>query len=101
MVYCTFFYDITCYSQFEYGFVINIFILGLLVFLPFLDKSSERLLRNKHLIFQIFVGMFLFDMLTLGILAWYEVTSVNLFIARLCTFFYFGFFLFMPWYSKC
>ena len=83
------------------GLLLTLLSLVCWFFLPFLDKSSERLLRNKHLIFQIFVGMFLLDVLTLGILAWYEVTSVNLFIARLATFFYFGFFLLMPWYSKC
>jgi len=74
--------------------------LVMIMFLPLLDKSKQRILKLKSKINRYLVYMFGLDFLLLGGLGWYEVNDGRIIIARMATLFYFAFFLLMPWYSK-
>jgi ubiquinol-cytochrome c reductase cytochrome b subunit len=83
-----------------YGILITFSALVVWFFLPFLDKSSHRLLQHKTKIFRCMVYIFGMNYLLLSILGWCEVNAYVLWASRLATIMYFSFFILMPWYSR-
>ena len=59
-----------------------------------------RSIRYKGWMSKTAVGMFVLSFIGLGYLGMHEPTSVKTMFARLFTAIYFGFFVFMPVYSK-
>lgn len=82
------------------GLLMTIFALSLWLFLPWLDKSSKRHLFEKSRLFKVMLGLFCLNYFILGCLAWCELNDITLALGRIAMFFYFVFFLAMPWYSR-
>jgi ubiquinol-cytochrome c reductase cytochrome b subunit len=72
----------------------------ILLFLPWLDKSPVRSMRYKGQLSRIALAVFVASFLLLGYLGTIAVTPVSQFLARVCTFIYFAYFLLMPFYTR-
>ncbi|MDH3646357.1 MAG: cytochrome b N-terminal domain-containing protein [Gammaproteobacteria bacterium] len=72
----------------------------MLFLLPWLDRSPVRSIRYKGLIFKIALTIFAISFVMLGYLGLQPATPTFVMFARVCTFLYFGFFIFMPFYSR-
>jgi len=75
----------------------SIFILFLL---PWLDRSPVLSIRYKGWMYKTALGLFVVSFISLGYLGLHEPTPGKLFLARIFTVLYFGFFILMPIYSK-
>lgn len=79
---------------------------GVLVFLPWLDRAPVRSIRHRGPVFKVMLSLFVASFLTLGFLGakppeyvlWGAIPGAP--IARAATFFYYFYFLAMPWWSK-
>lgn len=69
------------------------------LFLPWLDRSSVRVMRDKGRYAQIAFCGWVISVLLLGFLGLVDITSLRLIVARLCIVIYFAYFLFMPFYT--
>ena len=73
----------------------------ILLFLPWLDKSSVKSMRYKGNFSKCALLAFVLSFFILGYLGTVSVTPMKQYLARLCTAIYFAYFLFMPLYSRC
>lgn len=82
------------------GVIMMLLALGILFFLPWLDKSSVRTMRDKGIYSKIALACFLLSFVGLGFTSMQELTLVNLLIARFCLVVYFASIFLMPVYTK-
>ncbi|GGI83134.1 cytochrome b [Legionella impletisoli] len=69
-------------------------------FVPWLDKSPVRSMRYKGYYSRGMLAAFVVSFIILAYLGTEVVTPVKLWLARICTFLYFAYFLLMPLYSR-
>ena len=74
--------------------------LFILLFMPWLDKSPVRSMRYKGRYSKYALMLFVISFLVLGYLGTINVTPLTQILARVFTFIYFAYFLFMPLYSR-
>lgn len=82
------------------GVIAMVSSISILLFLPWLDKSPVRALRYKGNYSKWTFAAFIVSFLVLGYLGTVQVTPFKQYLARICTFFYFTYFLLMPWYTR-
>ncbi|MBS1198505.1 MAG: cytochrome b subunit of the bc complex [Proteobacteria bacterium] len=68
--------------------------------LPWLDHSPVRSVRYRGPITKILLGLLVFVFVLLGIVGAMPNSPMLDLLARICTFYYFAFFLSMPWWSR-
>ena len=68
--------------------------------LPWIDQSPSRSIRYRPLWHKVFYGVFVVVFLVLGYYGVQPPSPVAERLSQLCTLIYFGFFLFMPWWSR-
>jgi ubiquinol-cytochrome c reductase cytochrome b subunit len=71
----------------------------ILFFLPWLDNSPVKSIRYRPTWHKVLYGMFVVFFFVLGYLGIQPPSATGTLIAQIGTFFYFGFFLLMPWWS--
>lgn len=69
---------------------------GLLLVVPWLDRSPVRSIRYRSSYYKIFLGIFVIAFFMLAYLGTVQPTPVKTLLARICTAYYFFFFLTMP-----
>ena len=69
-------------------------------FLPWLDRSQVKSIRYKGNMFKGALALFIVSFVVLGYLGMIEPNPIRVFVARVCSVIYFGFFILMPIYSK-
>ena len=74
--------------------------LVILFFLPWLDKSKVLSIRYKSPIFKVALALFVISFFILGYLGMKSPTEGRTLVARVCTIYYFAFFVLMPWWSQ-
>ncbi len=74
--------------------------LVVLFFLPWLDRSPVLSIRYKSPIFKVALMLFVVCFFILGYLGMKAPNEMRTLVARICTIYYFGFFLLMPWWSQ-
>lgn len=74
--------------------------LVVLFFLPWLDKSPVLSIRYKSPIFKVALALFVISFFILGYLGMKAPNEMRTLVARICTIYYFAFFIFMPWWSQ-
>lgn len=74
--------------------------LGLLWFLPWLDKSPVRSMRYKGIWSRFFLALLVISFLMLGYLGTISITPMRLYLARMALIGYFAYFILMPFYSR-
>lgn len=79
------------------GLVLSLFFLFLL---PWLDKSPVRSMRYKGRYSRLFLLLFVISFLSLGVLAFCDLTYRTLLITRIAVGIYFAYFVCMPWYTS-
>ncbi|MCE3043612.1 cytochrome b N-terminal domain-containing protein [Legionella sp. 16cNR16C] len=72
----------------------------LLFFMPWLDRSPVRSMRYKGYLSRWALLIFLISFVTLGYLGTVVVTPVRQYLAQICTFIYFAYFILMPFYTR-
>lgn len=72
----------------------------ILLILPWLDKSPVKSMRYKGRLSRIALGLFVGSFIILGVLGTMTVTPLRQIAAQICTLLYFGYFLFMPIYTR-
>jgi ubiquinol-cytochrome c reductase cytochrome b subunit len=72
----------------------------ILFFLPWLDKSPVKSIRYRPGWHKWMYGLFVAAFFVLAYYGVQPVTPTGTRISQLCTLFYFGFFLLMPWWSR-
>ena len=72
----------------------------ILAAMPWLDKSEVKSIRYRPSWHKYVYIVFGLAFLTLGYLGILPPTAGRTFVAQICTFIYFGFFVLMPWWSK-
>ncbi len=83
-----------------WGLVVMAGAIAILFVLPWLDKSPVKSIRYKGLGSKIFLALFAISFFILGYLGTQHPTPGRTLAAQVCTFFYFAYFLLMPWYTK-
>ncbi len=73
--------------------------IAILFVLPWLDRAPVRSWRYKGPIFRTLIVIFALDFVLLTWLGTKPATETYTLIARVCTVYYFAFFLLMPFYS--
>ncbi|HFL8819404.1 MAG TPA: cytochrome bc complex cytochrome b subunit [Candidatus Azoamicus sp. OHIO2] len=74
--------------------------IAILFVLPWLDRSPVKSIRYKGIFSKIALIMFIISFFMLGYLGMEPPSVVRTFVAQICSFIYFGFFLLMPIYSS-
>ncbi len=74
--------------------------LVVLFFLPWLDRSPVLSIRYKSPIFKVALALFVISFFILGYLGMLAPNDMRTLVARICTIYYFAFFLLMPWWSQ-
>ncbi len=74
--------------------------LVILFFLPWLDKSPVLSMRYKSPIFKVALALFVICFFILGYLGMKAPNEMRTLVARICTIYYFAFFVLMPWWSQ-
>jgi ubiquinol-cytochrome c reductase cytochrome b subunit len=74
--------------------------LVVLFFLPWLDRSPVLSIRYKSPIFKVALALFVISFFILGYLGMLAPNEMRTLVARICTIYYFAFFLLMPWWSQ-
>ena len=72
----------------------------ILFFLPWLDNSEVSSIRYRPSWNKYLYGVFVINFLVLGYLGVQPPSAIGERVSQLGTFFYFGFFLAMPWWSR-
>ncbi|MFK5986630.1 MAG: cytochrome b N-terminal domain-containing protein [Pseudomonadota bacterium] len=99
--YFTPFYSILRAVPDKLGGVIAMFgAIVVMFFLPWLDRNPVKSVRYRSKMWTILIGIFVVCFLILGYLGMKAPTELYTNIARVCTIYYFGFFLLMPFYTK-
>jgi len=71
-----------------------------LFFVPWLDRSPVRSIRYRGPIYKVMLTLLVLSFISLGICGMKPPSGIYPMLARVCTIFYFAFFLLMPWYTK-
>jgi len=74
--------------------------LVVLFFLPWLDRSKVLSIRYKSPIFKVALTLFVISFFILGYLGMKAPNEMRTLVARICTIYYFAFFVLMPWWSQ-
>jgi ubiquinol-cytochrome c reductase cytochrome b subunit len=74
--------------------------IAVLFLVPWLDRSPVRSIRYRGPIYKIMLSLFAASFIALGLCGMRPPAGIYPLLARVCTSFYFAFFLLMPWYSK-
>lgn len=74
--------------------------LVVLFFLPWLDRSPVLSIRYKSSIFKVALTLFVISFFILGYLGMKAPNEMRTLVARICTIYYFAFFVLMPWWSQ-
>lgn len=74
--------------------------IAILFLIPWLDKSPVRSMRYKGKASKLALFIFVISFLMLGYLGTVHVTPLKQTIARVCTLFYFSYFILMPLYTR-
>ncbi|HET9483369.1 MAG TPA: cytochrome b N-terminal domain-containing protein [Xanthomonadales bacterium] len=72
----------------------------ILFFVPWLDRAPVRALRHRPLIAKVMLGLFALSFILLGWLGAVPPTDAKTLLAQVLTFFYFAFFIAMPFWSR-
>ncbi len=72
----------------------------ILFLLPWLDRSPVKSIRYRSTISKLMITLFCIVFITLGYLGMQSGSTTQTLVARLLTAFYFGFFIFMPFWSR-
>jgi ubiquinol-cytochrome c reductase cytochrome b subunit len=72
----------------------------IMFFLPWLDRSKVKSIRYRGTLYKSILTLFIISFIGLGYLGTQPATPVFTNIARVLSVIYFGFFIFMPWYTK-
>ncbi len=72
----------------------------ILVFLPWLDRSPVKSIRYRPTFHKVLLAVFVVFFFVLGYLGIKPPSEIGTLIAQIGTFFYFGYFLLMPWWSR-
>lgn len=82
------------------GFMVMAAAIAILFVLPWLDKSPVRSIRYKGNLTRALILLFAASFIILGVLGLKAPSDARTMLARLCTIYYFAFFLAMPWWSR-
>ena len=82
------------------GAVVMFSAMGLLFFLPWLDRSSVKSMRYKGLPSKIALFVFVLSCIFLGILGTLDITVLRIQSARFAMVLYFSYFFLMPWITR-
>lgn len=74
--------------------------IGILFFLPWLDRCPVKSIRYRSLTWKIALTLFVFSFLVLGYAGAQPPDDTLTLISRICSIIYFGFFLLMPFYTR-
>ena len=72
----------------------------ILFLLPWLDRSPVKSIRYRSTFSKIMIALFVVSFIILGWLGMQSGSDLQKLAARVLTAFYFGFFIFMPWWSR-
>ena len=72
----------------------------ILFFIPWLDRAKVKSIRYRGSIYKLALTLFVISFIGLGYLGTQPATTLYTNIARVLSVIYFGFFIFMPWYTK-
>ena len=72
----------------------------ILFLLPWLDRSPVKSIRYRSTFSKVMIALFTVSFLVLMWLGMQSGSATQTLIARILTAFYFGFFIFMPWWSR-
>ena len=72
----------------------------ILIFLPWLDRSPVRSIRYRGWLTKLLIAIFVVAFVSLGWLGLQSGSTVQTFMARLFTFYYFAFFITMPVWTR-
>lgn len=81
------------------GIVVMGAAIGVLFFLPWLDRSPVKSIRYRGWMHKVALSIFTLSFIALGYLGAHPPTEIQTLIARSCTVLYFCFFLALPFYS--
>ncbi|HUN26123.1 MAG TPA: cytochrome bc complex cytochrome b subunit [Steroidobacteraceae bacterium] len=70
------------------------------LFLPWLDRSPVKSMRYKGWVSRTFFAFFILGFLGLVYVGLHPVAPVYVLMGRICTVFYFAYFVLMPWYTR-
>lgn len=73
---------------------------GILFFLPWLDRSPLRSMRYKGALSKCALGVFVGSFILLGYLGMQDLTQGKQVLAQMAIIGYFAYFLLMPWYTR-
>ncbi len=68
--------------------------------LPWLDRSPVKSMRYKGWLSRLFFALFILSFLGLMYVGLHPVETVYVVMGRICTVFYFAYFVLMPWYTR-
>jgi ubiquinol-cytochrome c reductase cytochrome b subunit len=68
--------------------------------LPWFDRSPNKSIRYRPMLHKLIIAAFCVAFVTLGYLGMQSGSTGQTQLARVLTVFYFGFFVFMPWWSR-
>lgn len=74
--------------------------IAVLFVLPWLDRSPVKSIRYKGIYSKIALTIFVITFISLSYLGLQPVSDLNVWLSRLFTFFYFAFFVLMPFYTR-
>jgi ubiquinol-cytochrome c reductase cytochrome b subunit len=83
-----------------WGLVVMAGAIAILFVVPWLDRSPVKSMRYKGWGSKISLTLFIIAFFILGYLGTVHPTPGRTLLAQICTAIYFGFFLFMPWYTS-
>ena len=72
----------------------------ILFLLPWLDRSTVKSIRYRSTFSKVMITLFTISFLVLMWLGMQSGSATQTWVARILTAFYFGFFIFMPWWSR-
>ena len=72
----------------------------ILFLLPWLDRSPVKSIRYRSMLSKVMIALFVLAFVTLGYLGMQSGSTVQTWLARGLTAFYFLFFALMPWWSR-
>jgi ubiquinol-cytochrome c reductase cytochrome b subunit len=71
----------------------------ILFFLPWLDRSPVKSIRYRPTMHKVLYGIFVVCFFILGYLGVQAPSAIGEIVSQVCSLFYFGFFLLMPWWT--
>ena len=83
-----------------WGLLVMFGAIAILFFLPWLDRSPVRSMRYKGWSSRIALMLFVVSFIILGVLGTQAISPAKTRLAQIMTGVYFGYFVFMPWYTR-